>query len=77
MSTFVEVDTMVFRIPASSKMTSPPAYAFCGSLYHDKKLDFLVDACDRIHQQSPEFHCVVLGDGPSMPTLHEAAATRP
>jgi hypothetical protein len=25
-STFVEVDTMVFRIPASSKMTSPPAY---------------------------------------------------
>lgn len=50
---------------------------FCGSLYPDKKLDFLVAACDRIHQQSPEFHCLVLGDGPSMPTLCEAAATRP
>jgi hypothetical protein len=37
-----------------------PVGIFCGSLYPDKKLDFLVAACDRIHQQSPEFHCVVL-----------------
>ena len=50
---------------------------FCGSLYPDKKLDFLVEACDRIRQQAPEFHCVVLGDGPSMPYLQEAASTRP
>jgi glycosyltransferase involved in cell wall biosynthesis len=50
---------------------------FCGSLYPDKKLDFLVDACDQIHQQTRDFHCVVLGDGPSMPVLREAAATRP
>lgn len=50
---------------------------FCGSLYLDKKLDFLVDACDRIHQESPEFHCIVLGDGPSMPILRKAAAARP
>ena len=49
---------------------------FCGSLYPDKKLDFLVEACDRIHQGSPEFHCIVLGDGPSIPTLREAAASR-
>lgn len=56
---------------------SAPVAIFCGSLYPDKKLDFLVAACDRIHQQSPEFHCVVLGDGPSMPILREAAATRP
>ena len=40
---------------------------FCGSLYPDKKLDFLVDACDRIRAASPDFACVVLGDGPSMP----------
>jgi glycosyltransferase involved in cell wall biosynthesis len=50
---------------------------FCGSLYPDKKLDLLVEACDRIRRESPEFHCVVLGDGPSMPTLLEAAASRP
>lgn len=50
---------------------------FCGSLYPDKMLDFLVEACDRIYQGAPEFHCVVLGDGPSMPALREAAASRP
>jgi glycosyltransferase involved in cell wall biosynthesis len=50
---------------------------FCGSLYPDKKLDFLVEACDHIRSESPEFHCIVLGDGPSMPTLREAAASRP
>lgn len=54
-----------------------PVGLFCGSLYPDKKLNFLVDACDQIHTQVPGFHCVVLGDGPSMPYLREAAATRP
>lgn len=54
-----------------------PVGLFCGSLYPDKKLDFLVEACDQIRAQAPEFHCVVLGDGPSMPYLREAAAARP
>ncbi|NOU01321.1 MAG: glycosyltransferase family 4 protein [Gallionella sp.] len=54
-----------------------PVGIFCGSLYLDKKLDFLVEAIDRIHQGSSEFHCIVLGDGPSMPFMREAAVTRP
>lgn len=54
-----------------------PVGIFCGSLYPDKKLDFLVAAVDRIHRESAGFHCIVLGDGPSMPYLREAAAARP
>jgi len=54
-----------------------PIGIFCGSLYPDKKLDFLVAAIDRIHQESADFHCIVLGDGPSMPYLREAASSRP
>jgi glycosyltransferase involved in cell wall biosynthesis len=54
-----------------------PIGIFCGSLYPDKKLNFLVAAIDRIQQASPEFYCIVLGDGPSMPYLREAAASRP
>jgi len=50
---------------------------FCGSLYPDKKLDFLVAAIDIIRLNSPDFHCIVLGDGPSMPYMREAAASRP
>lgn len=54
-----------------------PVGIFCGSLYPDKKLDFLVAAIDYIHQRSPDFHCIVLGDGPSMPDLVDAALSRP
>lgn len=54
-----------------------PVGIFCGSLYPDKKLDFLVAAMDRIYHESPDFHCIVLGDGPSMPYLREVAASRP
>jgi glycosyltransferase involved in cell wall biosynthesis len=54
-----------------------PVGIFCGSLYPDKKLDFLIAAIDIIYQQSPQFHCLVLGDGPSMPYMQVAAASRP
>jgi glycosyltransferase involved in cell wall biosynthesis len=54
-----------------------PVGIFCGSLYPDKKLDFLVDAIDLIHRKSPDFCCIVLGDGPSMPFLRQAAMSRP
>jgi glycosyltransferase involved in cell wall biosynthesis len=58
-------------------MADAPVGLFCGSLYPDKKLDFLVDALDQIHRASPDFHCIVLGDGPSMPYMRDAAASRP
>jgi glycosyltransferase involved in cell wall biosynthesis len=49
---------------------------FCGSLYPDKKLDLLVASADLIRQHMPNFAVVVIGDGPSMPQVREAAATR-
>lgn len=54
-----------------------PVGIFCGSLYPDKRLGFLVDAVDQIHCESPDFHCIVLGEGPSMPFVREAAVSRP
>jgi glycosyltransferase involved in cell wall biosynthesis len=50
---------------------------FCGSLYPDKKLDLLIASADLIRQRVPDFALVVIGDGPSMPQVREAAATRP
>lgn len=50
---------------------------FCGSLYPDKKLDLLVAAADLIRQRMPDFALVVIGDGPSMPEMRDAAAARP
>jgi len=57
--------------------TAAPVGIFCGSLYPDKRLDFLVDVVDRIHGVAADFHCIVIGDGPSMPFMTAAAKTRP
>ena len=54
-----------------------PVGVFCGSLYPDKKLGLLVAAADLIRQRMPDFALVVIGDGPSMPEMRDAAATRP
>ncbi|MDP3538774.1 MAG: glycosyltransferase family 4 protein [Azonexus sp.] len=50
---------------------------FCGSLYPDKRIDLLVAGADLIRQKMSDFALVVIGDGPSMPELAEAAKTRP
>ncbi len=50
---------------------------FCGSLYPDKRLEFMLEAADRIHNALPNFRMVVIGDGPSAPLIQGAAATRP
>jgi glycosyltransferase involved in cell wall biosynthesis len=50
---------------------------FCGSLYPDKKLDLLVEACDLIHTRLPNFRLVVIGDGSSRSELEQAFVSRP
>lgn len=50
---------------------------FCGSLYRDKRLELLIESADWIKQRQPNLHMVVIGDGPSMPFMREAASTRP
>jgi len=37
---------------------------FIGSLYKDKRLDFLYEACEKIRGRLHNFHLLVLGDGP-------------
>ncbi len=54
-----------------------PIGVFCGSLYPDKRLELLIESADMIRQKVPDFALVVIGDGPSMPQLREAAASRP
>ncbi len=50
---------------------------FCGSLYGDKKLEFMVAAADQIHAAMPNFRLVVIGDGPSAGQMREFANSRP
>lgn len=50
-----------------------PIAIYCGSLYSDKKLELLVESADLIKKQLPSFQLLVIGDGPSMPFMRQAA----
>ncbi len=50
---------------------------FCGSLYLEKRLDLMVAAADIVRARTPEFHLVVIGNGPAEDYLVEARRTRP
>jgi len=50
---------------------------FCGSLYSDKRLDYMINAADLVHGALPDFRLVVIGDGPSADIIRAAAPTRP
>ncbi len=50
---------------------------YCGSLYPDKRLDYMVAAADKIQAALPNFHLLIIGDGPSAAEIKEAAVTRP
>lgn len=50
-------------------MDSAPLGLFCGSLYPDKRLEFMFEAAKKIHEEIPLFRFVVIGDGPSAPQL--------
>ncbi|MCV2370158.1 glycosyltransferase family 4 protein [Roseateles oligotrophus] len=54
-----------------------PVGLYCGSLYPDKRLELLLEACDKIVALLPAFKLVVVGDGPSRTVLEASAGNRP
>jgi glycosyltransferase involved in cell wall biosynthesis len=50
---------------------------FLGSLYKEKRLEFLLNAADRIAEECPGFVLVVAGDGPQRSVVERHARTRP
>jgi glycosyltransferase involved in cell wall biosynthesis len=56
---------------------SAPVALFCGSLYHHKKLDFLIEAASAIRREIPDFELVIVGDGPERPLVEVAGENLP
>ena len=46
--------------------------AFIGSLYSDKRLDFLIAASKKIRESIPDFHLIIAGDGPQRAYIEHA-----
>ena len=62
-------------VKKSLGITDMPIGIFIGSLYAEKRLEFLVEACSQIRQRVPNFQCLIIGDGPERPRVQEWAAT--
>lgn len=54
-----------------------PVGLFCGSLYPDKKPEFMIAVADLIHRRCPQFRFIVIGDGQSAAIMRDAASARP
>jgi glycosyltransferase involved in cell wall biosynthesis len=49
---------------------------YCGSLYHEKRLPYLLVAADDIFKQLPEFRLIISGAGPEADFVAEAVQSR-
>ncbi len=46
---------------------------FCSSMYPEKRLDFLIEACTQIRKEVTDFHMIFIGSGVDAPKVKEAA----
>lgn len=63
------------ELRAALNLGDGPIGLFIGSLYPEKRLDFLLDAGAQLAQRSPDFRLVVIGDGPQRDMV-DAATSR-
>ena len=54
-----------------------PVGVYVGSLYPDKRLDFLFAAAEAIHREVPDFHLLILGEGPERDKVQAWCAAHP
>jgi glycosyltransferase involved in cell wall biosynthesis len=54
-----------------------PVGIFVGSLYADKRLDFLFDTARMIRGQVPDFHLLIVGEGPEREKVRAWCAAHP
>lgn len=60
------------QIEATAKVA-----VYCGGMYGDKKLDFLLEACEIVHARTPDFRLILIGDGPERWKVAQAAEHQP
>ena len=64
----------IARLKQELGIAGKPVGAFIGSLYAEKRLDFLYEACTRVRQRLSGFQWLIIGDGEERPRIQEWAA---
>ncbi len=70
-------DDEVSAVRQQLGLNDGPTGVFIGSLYVDKRLDFLIKAGREIRKRIPAFKLLIIGDGPLANEVHQAAAREP
>ncbi len=50
---------------------------YCGGMYKEKRLDFLLECCRLIKKSLPDFYIVLIGDGPDSDLVEKFASENP
>jgi L-malate glycosyltransferase len=64
------------KINQELQINSPNVGIFCGGIYSEKRIDFLIQASDIIKKEISDFHLIVIGSGPDEVKLKELIKTR-
>jgi glycosyltransferase involved in cell wall biosynthesis len=52
-----------------------PVGLFCGSMYKEKRLDFLLQSCLQLRARTPDFQVLFIGAGPDSPLIEHFATS--
>jgi glycosyltransferase involved in cell wall biosynthesis len=66
----------VARVRADLGFGDGPVAVALGGLYEEKRLPFLIEACDAVQCAIPDFRLLIVGEGPSHPDIERLASTR-
>ncbi|HEU4561391.1 MAG TPA: glycosyltransferase family 4 protein, partial [Longimicrobium sp.] len=65
------------RVRAELGIVGEHVCVFAGSIYSEKRIDFLLAACERVRERVPGFELIVIGAGPDARKVSEAARRHP
>jgi len=65
-------EVVINRIKQRLGITGDNVCIFCGGMYPDKWLDFLLRACQKIKERIPDFHMLFIGSGPEEEKVKKA-----
>ncbi len=64
------------KIRKELNLTTDNIGIFCGGIYEEKRIEFLIEATDLVKQKVPDFQLIVIGSGPDETKLKELMKTR-
>ena len=64
---------LVESTKSSLGLESTNVAIYTGGLYEEKRIPFLLEAANKVRAQLPDFHLIIIGDGPKKDLVTEAA----